>query len=127
MVPQNIIITLLQFVIISNCDFDLDLQLQRWGKCMITGDVTLRSKISERGGQASRSSRYFEAQEEDVPIFGEALAFYFLPDHGRSLVVYHKLVKKFDVLGRWCGEWSKDYMVLKTSSLTKLVGIWAWE
>jgi hypothetical protein len=32
-----------------------------------------------------------------------------------------------NVLGRWCGEWSKNHMVLKTSSLTKLVGIWKWE
>jgi hypothetical protein len=94
--------------------------------CVIPGEITLRSRISEELGQASRSSRYFEAQGEG-PIFGEALAFYFLPDNGWSLVVYHQLVKTIDVLGRWCGEWSKDCMVLKISSLTKLVGIWKWE
>jgi hypothetical protein len=114
------------------CDYlevtmDLDLAVQRWGKCVIPGDITLRSRISEEAGQASRSSRYFEAQDEEGLIFGEALAFYFLPEYGRTLVVYHRLVKTMNVLGRWCGEWSKNHMVLKTSSLTKLVGIWKWE
>ena len=107
--------------------FDLDLPLQRWGKCIIPGDVTLRSKLSELRGQASRSCRYFEAQKEDVPVFGEALAFYFLPNHDCSLVVYHELVDKDKVLGRWFGEWSKDHMVMETSSVSKLVGIWRWK
>jgi hypothetical protein len=67
------------------CDYlevtmDLDLAVQRWGKCVIPGDITLRSRISEEVGQASRSSRYFEAQDEEGLIFGEALAFYFLPE-----------------------------------------------
>jgi hypothetical protein len=106
--------------------FDIDLPLHRWGKCIIPGDVTLRSKISELGGQASRSCRYFEAQE-GMLIFREALAFYFLPENGHSLVVYHKLVEKIDVYGRWCGEWSKDHMVMKTNSVSKLVGIWRQE
>jgi hypothetical protein len=78
--------------------FDIDLPLHRWGKCIIPGDVTLRSKISELRGQASRSCRYFEAQEGMI-IFGEALEFYFLPEHGHSLVVYHKLVEIIDVYG----------------------------
>jgi hypothetical protein len=113
------------------CDYlevslDMDLNIQRWGKCMISGDITLRSRISEEAGQASRSSRYFEAQEEEL-IFGEAIAFYFLPDHDLSLVVYYPLVNMFDVLGRWCGEWAEDCTVLKTSSLTKLVGIWEYQ
>jgi hypothetical protein len=106
--------------------FDMDIQIQRWGKCKIPGDITLRSRISEEAGRASRSSRYFEAQEER-PIFGEALAFYSLPDHNCSVVVYHELVKRVNVLGRSCGEWSKDCMVLNTSSLTKLVGVWPWK
>jgi Transposase family tnp2 len=106
---------------------DLDLAIRRQGKCVIPGDITLRSRISEGAGQATRSSRYFEAQGEEGPIFGEALAFYFLPEHDLSLVVYHQLVKTFNVLGRWCGEWSKDCTVLEISSLTKLVGIWKWE
>ncbi|KAH9011114.1 hypothetical protein EDB84DRAFT_1279306 [Lactarius hengduanensis] len=104
----------------------MDLPMQRWGKCNIPGGVTLRSRVSEEGGQASRSSRYFEAQGEEGPIFGEALAFYSLPDHDCSLVVCHWLVEIVDVLGRWSGEWSSDCMVLETSSLTNLVGVWAW-
>jgi hypothetical protein len=104
--------------------FDMEIKMQRWGKCILPRDVTLRSKISEEAGLASRSSRYFEAQGS---IFGEALAFYSLPDDNCSLVVYHQLVETVDVLGRWCGEWSKDYMVLETSSLTALVGVWEWE
>ena len=31
-----------------------------------------------------------------------------------------------DVLGRWCGVWSEDCMVLNISSITKLVGIWKY-
>ncbi len=72
--------------------------------------------MSEEAGLASRSSRYFEAQEEG-PIFGQAIAFYSLSEYNYSLVVYHQLVERVDVLGRWSGEWSEDYMVLKTSSL----------
>jgi hypothetical protein len=113
------------------CDYleialDMELKMQRWGKCIISRDVTLRSRISEKAGLASRSSKYFEAWEEEL-IFGEASAFYSLPDNNCTLVVYHGLVKTIDVLGRWCGEWSKDYMVLETSSLTKLVGVWEWD
>jgi hypothetical protein len=55
--------------------------IQRWGKCVIPGDMTLRSRMSEEVGRASRSSRYFEAQgksDSDEPVFGEALAFYSL-------------------------------------------------
>jgi hypothetical protein len=105
---------------------DMEIKTQRWGKCKIPGDITLKSKISEQAGQASRSSRYFEAEEEGL-IFGEALAFYFLPDYGLNVVVYHPLEEMADVLGRWCREWSEDCMVLETSCLTKLVGVWAWE
>ena len=105
-------------------DFDMELEVQRWGKCRIPGDITLRSRISEQRGQASRSSRYFEAQDD---IFGEALAFYFVPGHDCSLVVYHQLVNTEKVLGRWCGKWSEDYRVLNTSFLVKLVGIWRYK
>jgi hypothetical protein len=112
------------------CDYlevtlDTDINIQRWGKCVIPGDITLRSRISEEVGLASRSSRYFEAQKEGL-IFGEALAFYTLPDKESSLVVYHELVEMVDVHGRWCGEWSEDFMVMETSSLSKLVGIWEY-
>jgi hypothetical protein len=105
---------------------DMEIKIQRRGKCKIPGDITLKSRISEQAGQASRSSRYFEAEEEGL-IFGEALAFYCLPDYGFNLVVYHPLEEMVDVLGRWCGEWSEDRMVLETSCLTKLVGVWTWE
>ena len=37
------------------------------------------------------------------------------------------LVKTMEVLKRWHGEWSKDFVVLKISSLSKLVGIWVQE
>jgi hypothetical protein len=42
------------------CDYlevtlDLDLVIQRWGKCVIPGEITLRSRISEEIGQASRT------------------------------------------------------------------------
>ena len=111
-------------------DFNMELELLRWGKCMIPGDITLRSRISEQGGQASRSSRYFEAlnlADRKKPIFGEALAFYFVPEHDCSLVVYHQLVKTKQVLGRWCGKWSKDFRVLEASFLLKLIGIWRYQ
>ena len=49
---------------------------------MIPGGITLRSRMSEKAGQASRSSRYFEAKLEKQLIFGEAIAFYFIPDNG---------------------------------------------
>jgi hypothetical protein len=102
--------------------FDVDITIQRWGKFKIPGDITLRSRISEEAGRASRSSRYFESQKEGL-IFGEALAFYSLPDPECSVVVYNSLVKRVKVFERWCGEWSEDCAVLNTSSLTKLVGV----
>ena len=111
------------------CDYleiplNIDIKTKRWGKCIIPGGITLRSRMSENAGQASRSSRYFEVEEKKQLIFGEAIAFYFLPDHDCNLVVYDELVNTFDVHGRWCGEWSTECMVLKTASITKLVGIW---
>ena len=106
--------------------FDADIKMQRWGKCRLPGDVTLRSKISEQANQAKWSFRYFEA-EWDGPFFGEALAFYHLPDHDINLVVCYLLEETANMLGRWCGVWSQDCMVFETSCLTKLVGIWVWE
>ena len=110
---------------------DIDIPIQRWGKCMIPGDITLKSRVSEKLGQASRSSRYFEAWEKDAeqPTFGEALAFYSLERANRmySFVVYHKLLRTHDVYGRWCGKWSEDIMAMETSSISKLVGIWKYE
>ena len=109
--------------------FDWDLKVQRWGKCTING-VTLRSRISELRGQASRSSRYFEAQrgmQAKIPTFGEALAFYSVPEYKLYLVVYCPVVERFGVVGRWCGRWSEEIKVMETSRLTSLVGIWEFE
>lgn len=111
------------------CDYlevplNIDIKTMRWGKCMIPGGITLRSRMSEKEGQASRSSRYFEAKLEKQLIFGEAIALYFIPDNDWNLVVYYELVNTLDLYGRWYGEWSEECMVLKTSSITKLVGIW---
>jgi hypothetical protein len=108
---------------------DTDIPIQRWGKCVIPGDITLRSRMSEELGLASRSSRYFEAQEDEQLTFGEALAFYSLQlaDREYSFVVYHKLLRTHNVYGRWCGKWSEDIMAMETSGLRKLVGIWKYE
>ena len=104
-------------------DFDIHLSIQRWGKCRIPGGVTLRSKISEEASVASRSSRYFEI-EGDTPNFGEALAFYFVPQYDCNLVVCNELLERTEILKRWSGEWSDDCTVLETSRIIKLVGIW---
>ena len=110
---------------------DTDIPIQIWGKCVIPGDITLRSRVSEKLGQASRSSRYFEAGEKDTeqPTFGEALAFYSLERANRkySFVVYHKLLRTHNIYGRWCGKWSEDIMAMETSSISKLIGIWKYE
>jgi hypothetical protein len=108
----------------------MKLELQRYGKCKIPVDITLRSRISEQEGQASRSSRYFEASNlpgKKKPIIGEALAFYFVPEHNCSLVVYHQLGNMKEVLGRWYGKWLTDLNVLETPDLRKLVGIWKFK
>ena len=110
---------------------DTDIPIQRWGKCVIPGDITLRSRVSEKLGQTSRSSRYFEAGEKDTeqPTFGEALAFYSLERANRkySFVVYHRLLRTHNIYGRWCGKWSEDIMAMETSSISKLIGIWKYE
>jgi hypothetical protein len=109
--------------------FNWDIKVQRWGKCTIKG-VTLRSRISELRGQASRSSRYFEANRgihAKRPTFGEALAFYSAPEYNLFLVVYRPVVEKFGVVGRWGGEWSEEIRVMETSCLISLIGIWEYE
>ena len=111
---------------------DTDVPIQRWGKCVIPGDITLRSRISEEVGQASRSSRYFEAKGENqshVPVFGEALAFYSVQraDIQYSFVVYNKLLETQDVYERICGRFSEDPIAMETFRITKLVGIWKYE
>jgi hypothetical protein len=114
---------------LQRLEFDTDIPIQRWGKCVIQGDITLRSKISEEGGQASRSSRYFEAtggvSGKTEESFGEAVAFYSVYSTAH-LVVYHKLIGAKKVLGRWCGKWSDECMVMETSRITNLVGIWEY-
>jgi len=105
-------------------DLDLGLNVQRWGKCLLPGDITLKSKISEKAGQASRASKYFEAQEGNNLIFGEALAFYYLLGYDYSLVVYYPLEQMNSIFKRWYGQWSNDIMVLHTFQISKLVGIY---
>jgi hypothetical protein len=81
--------------------FTQDIEVKRWGKCAIREGVTLRSRMSELKGQASRSSRYFEANRgigAKRPTFGEALAFYSVPEYDLFLVVYHAVVDKFGVV-----------------------------
>jgi hypothetical protein len=109
-------------------EFDTRMRIERWGKCRIPGGATLRSRTSEDTGVAARSSRYFEAQGQ-VPIFGEALVFYVvsLPDNKCNLVIYTPLVRTGQILRRWYGEWSKDYLVMETSNITRLIGIWEWK
>ncbi|KAH9022211.1 hypothetical protein EDB85DRAFT_1871470 [Lactarius pseudohatsudake] len=107
-----------------------DLKVQRWGKCTIKEGVTLRSRISELRGQSSLSSRYFEAQRDiqaKRPTWGEALAFYSVPEHNLCLVVYCPVVEVFGVVGRWCGRWSEEIRVMETSRLMNLIGIWEFE
>ena len=110
--------------------FDWDIKVQRWGKCTLKDGVTLRSRISELKGQASRSSRYFEAKrglQAKRPTFGEALAFYSVPEYNLFLMVYYAVVEKFGVVGRWCGKWSEEIKVMETSRLVNLIGIWEYE
>ena len=104
-------------------DLDLSLKIQRWGKCVLPGDTTLKSRISEKAGQVSRSSKYFEAMKQGELLFGEALAFYSLPDYNHSVVIYHPLEQMSIIFKRWCGQWSNSIVVLETSKITKLVGI----
>ncbi|KAH9177464.1 hypothetical protein EDB89DRAFT_2194440, partial [Lactarius sanguifluus] len=106
------------------------LKVQRWGKCIIKGGVTLRSRVSELRGQSSRSSKYFEAQRDTQarrPTWGEALAFYSVPEHNLGLMVYCPVVEEFGVVGRWCGRWSEEVMVMETYRLMNLIGIWEYE
>jgi len=104
-------------------DFDSSLKFKRWGKCVLPGGTTLKSRISEKAGQVSRSSKYFEAIKQGELLFGEALAFYSLPGYNYSVVICHPLEQINVIFKRWCGQWSNSIMVLETSNITKLVGI----
>ena len=59
--------------------------------------------------------------------FGEALAFYSVSQYNLFLMIYYPLVDRFGVLGRWGGKWSRDLMVMETSKLINLVGIWEYQ
>ncbi|KAH9017034.1 hypothetical protein EDB85DRAFT_1817566, partial [Lactarius pseudohatsudake] len=116
--------------------------VKRWGKCPLSNHTTLTSQLFELSKKhTSRSSRYFETQlnmpqsrdqptdetvleVENKPIFGEAVAFYTVA--GLSLVVYHPLVERHQLFGRWYGEWSSKVYVLETSAIVSLVGIWTY-
>ena len=125
-------------------------QIKRWGKCPLPNNITLTSQLFEFNKKApSRTSRYFEAQLRDVtqpstqpkdqsndeteievevtkPIFGEALAFYTVAGTDLSLVVYHPLIERCKLHGRWYGQWSSSVYVLETSAIVSLIGIWVF-
>src|SRR6201996_7776660 len=126
---------------------DVD-EIMRWGKCSLSNNITLTSRLFELSKRStSRSSRYFEAHskqgmqprnqpihdteievENVEPIFGEALAFYSTQVAGAkiSLVVYHPLMELHNLFGRWYGKWSPSLCVLETSAIVSLVGIWTY-
>ena len=64
--------------------------------------------------------------EVTKPIFGEALAFYTVAETNLSLVVYHPLIERHKLHGRWYGQWSSSVYVLETSAIVSLVGIWVF-
>src|ERR1700677_697701 len=121
-------------------------EIMRWGKCPLPSNVTLTSQLFELSKKTtSRTSRYFEAQlkqglqptdqptdateldvEKTKPIFGEALAFYTVVGTDLSLVVYHPLIERCKLFGRWYGKWSSLVYVLETSAIVNLIGIWAY-
>jgi hypothetical protein len=117
----------------------------RWGKCPLANNVTLTSQLFELSKRhTSCTSRYFEAHleqglqpgdqslgetelevERSKPIFGEALAFY-TAGTDLSLVVYHPLIGRHKLFGRWYGTWSTEVFVLEKSAIVGLVGIWTY-
>jgi hypothetical protein len=117
-------------------------QIMRWGKCPLLHNITLTSRLFELSKTAtSRTSRYFEAHlnnqprdqsmdetelevQRTKPIFGEALAFYTAGTV--SLVVYHPLIERQKLFGRWYGKWSAAVHVLETSVIVSLIGIWTY-
>ena len=125
---------------------DPSLPFKRWGKCPLANNITLTSQLFELSKKSgSRTSRYFEAHprqglqlfhqpmhdtEVEVelvkPIFGEAVAFYTAQSTGAeiSLVVYHPLIERCKLFGRWYGKWSPSLFVLETSAIVSLIGIW---
>jgi hypothetical protein len=62
--------------------------------------------------------------EKTKPIFGEVIAFYSVAN--LSLVVYHPLIERCKLFGRWYGQWSTTVYVLETSAMVGLVGIWTY-
>ena len=103
--------------------------MERWGKCTNEETVTLRCRISELKGNASQYSRHFQAHKrlESISTFGEALEFYSVPQYNLFLMIYHLLVDRFGVLGRWSGKWSEDMRVMEISKLINLIGIWEYK
>ena len=118
--------------------------IMRWGKCPLANNVTLTSQLFELSKRhTSRTSRYFEAHLEGLqpkdqslgetelevemskPIFGEALAFY-TAGTDLSLVAYHPLIERHKLFGRWYGIWSSQVLVLETSAIVGLIGIWTY-
>ncbi len=124
---------------------DTGLNIQRYGKCPLSNNVTLTSEIFELSKSNNIcSSKYFEAHlgqprdqnideteieiETTKPIFGKALAFYKVegPRRNASFVVYHALIEQQKLYGRWYGKWSPSVYVLKVSDIVSLIGIWTY-
>jgi hypothetical protein len=107
-----------------NIDFNLDLEVQRYGKYCLPGGNVLRSRLSETLGRSpGRSARYFEAVKSGVGIFGEALAFFSITEQNQDVLIYKPLVNVKKVLCTLRGEWKESVDVIPVSSICHLVGI----
>jgi hypothetical protein len=111
-------------------DFDIELEVRRWGKISLEKGHVLRSQLGETMVKCPlRSARYFEAQKKDreEPAFGEALAFYEIIEADELLIVYWPLHQCEQVLRQWRGIWSNDIEVLPISAVKAVVGIWSYQ
>jgi len=124
---------------------DTELEIQCYGKCPLPNNLILTSEIFEMSKKNNTcSSIYFEAHlgqagdqdideteievEKTKPVFGKALAFYKVEvkEKELSLVVYHPLIERKKLYGKWYGKWSSVMYVLDISDIVSLVGIWAY-
>ena len=108
-------------------DFDTKLEVHRWGKVCLPDGNMLRSRLNETQKKVpSRSARYFEAKSSDgeIPVFGEALAFFELLGEKQLLVVYNPLYQCQQRLKKWRGIWLDTVKVLPVSAIQCIVGVW---
>jgi hypothetical protein len=64
-------------------------------------------------------------ETNEVPVFGEALAFYeLLQEKNELFVIYHCMTNPVKVLNMWRGTWSQDICVLPVKNITNKIGIW---